>query len=87
MKIKRLNENSINSNQQKVIDDFIQSFGGVTVQTYKETTNLMLDKNMISIEGLSYTWIEHLKKEFKHLIIGIPEDNSEYGMYISLLNF
>ena len=87
MKIKRLNENVLNTKQQQVIDDFIVSKGGIDIKTYKETTQLLLDKNMILMEGLTYEWIEFLKKEFKHLTIGIPEDNTKYGMYISLTNF
>lgn len=92
----------MNKDQQEVVDNYIDKYGGVSIKEFKNKVSIRLDYDMILMEGLSYSWLEKFSKCFYDITVGIPDtgelcdsrtidniriDRFPYGMYIILNKF
>lgn len=80
MKIKNV---TLTDKQQELIDQYIEKYGAVDVLDMELFIQLQLDKNMILMEGLPYSWLERFNEEFYEITVGLSSRDG-YGMYITL---
>jgi len=77
----------MNQAQHDAINRFCDRFPGVTIYKDKKFMQLQLkiEFDVIRDMGLGIEWIALFDTVFEDVIVGVPERDSEYGMYISLL--
>ncbi len=73
--------------QKKLIEDYIDKYGGVNLIELEKTNmvQLQLDFNMVRMEGISFYWLEKFSKEFFEISVGVADKtNEKYGAFITM---
>lgn len=73
----------MNDKQLKLVNDYSEKYGGVEVREVGEMVQLLLDANMVGMEGIPFSWLERFSKEFYEISVG-PSRIKGYSMYITL---
>lgn len=70
--------------QKEILETYCDKYGGVEFVEDHNMVQLHLNKNMITSEGLSYSWMKKFGENFRLFEIGVPYYECDYVMYITL---
>ena len=69
----------------KIVEDYIEKYGGVTVTGDYERTQLLLERDMIQTEKLPVEWLLGFYHHYENVVVSIPKPpDDKYGLIITL---
>ena len=78
-------DRSLTKGQVKIISEYCEKYGGVTIKETDILVQLLLNGNMVKMEGITMYWLSQFSKFFYNVSIGIPDyPCEECAAYITL---
>ena len=69
---------AMTDDQRTIVDEYIEKYGGVELKERGNKVQLVLDNNMITMEGLSFNWISRFIEAFGGGSVGMTDDSQMY---------